>query len=704
MYCMQNGTGETRTVKINSPSSFWSNTRHLIEVLIVTGIVLLFFSSFYFSSHVSAHWIYYIILISSFAYCCFGIILGDSRYEKFFLLLMPVTTGCFWLVANSAHLDLSPIFYLNAAIFFFCYPIWRAIAGTILLHGVASSATLATKSGYTIFIWLPVFALVWALMFWMLRREGERFRSRAISMETRAKGLMKNLVQDRNPELLPDMDDDTKIASAVANIFRIDVILNRILEILFQVFHPNSCFFFFSEKDRGFLKVMGYKTRSRFFNDEAIMELDGRDLFTWVFQNRKLIRHDRLPRSMQYPGYYTTRERILSTVLIPVIKNEVLEGILGIDSRRSHSFGMEEEQLLTLFADLTGDIIEAFRNYQQKEHHANYMEAFYATVKKILETKMDLNHRLELLIEISELVKPCDNIIVAIPDESEHFIIRKVKGNNTDKLLDSMIHEESYILKSIANTSEVITNNAVQLTQDYQGFINPFEPNLRLNSVMIIPLPMEEQIMGLMILSSRKKDYFTPDDKYFFGSLAAQFGFALENAMNAQKIEQLAITDGLTGVNNHRFFQDALLREIKRAERHENIFSILMIDIDHFKNFNDTYGHQAGDEVLKGVSNLLMEEAREIDIVARYGGEEFVLILLRCDIKAALKTAERIRKMCSKKKFDIGDQHVSVTMSIGVAMFPEHAESPSSLINEADKALYKAKKLGRNQVVCAGND
>jgi diguanylate cyclase (GGDEF)-like protein len=160
----------------------------------------------------------------------------------------------------------------------------------------------------------------------------------------------------------------------------------------------------------------------------------------------------------------------------------------------------------------------------------------------------------------------------------------------------------------------------------------------------------------------------------------------------------MASTDGLTGLNNHRTFQERLQQEIERARRFDTPLSLLMIDIDRFKKFNDTYGHTNGDEVLKIIARILKDNVRSIDFVARYGGEEFAVILPQVDLEGALVVAERIRRSAENYELVFNGHKERVTLSIGVATYPDDASNREQLIDHADKALYLAKRTGRNRL------
>ena len=182
-----------------------------------------------------------------------------------------------------------------------------------------------------------------------------------------------------------------------------------------------------------------------------------------------------------------------------------------------------------------------------------------------------------------------------------------------------------------------------------------------------------------------------------------QKNLQLEKANHVLK--NLACRDGLTGLYNHRYFQDVLTSEIYRSKRHEEIFSLIFMDVDFFKQYNDTHGHLEGDYLLRKLGNILKNATRKSDVVARYGGEEFVLVLPETPKDKALAAGEKIRRFIEAYPFAGRETqpHGKVTVSLGVATFPEDGQERSALIQCADEAMYQAKKDGRNKVCAGGN-
>lgn len=214
------------------------------------------------------------------------------------------------------------------------------------------------------------------------------------------------------------------------------------------------------------------------------------------------------------------------------------------------------------------------------------------------------------------------------------------------------------------------------------------------------PFKVGNRIIGLLSIAGAKAKAFSHEDLRLIKILTENSAMAIENGLLYKKIEELAITDGLTGVYNHRYFREALHKEIKRSERYNLPFSLLMFDIDDFKKINDTYGHQKGDEVLKGVSQIAREIfQREIDVIARYGGEEFIIILPQTTKENAGIVGERLLTSIRERLFSFAFLPNPVTISLGIASYPYDGKTEIDIMKSADKALYAAKKGGKDRIV-----
>lgn len=226
----------------------------------------------------------------------------------------------------------------------------------------------------------------------------------------------------------------------------------------------------------------------------------------------------------------------------------------------------------------------------------------------------------------------------------------------------------------------------------------------KLGVQVVSPMFRNEEIFGLLCMGPNIKDVgYSDDNLETLGILTNMLAIALYNAQMYQHIKTLSYTDGMTGLHNYRFFRLRLKEEIARARRENSLVSLSIIDVDHFKNYNDKLGHPAGDEILRKISTILGKSVRDNDIVARYGGEEFAIILPATDEEGAFSLAERMRQKVEENYFNKEEiqPEGKITISIGLATFPNDAVIVEDLIVSADRALYHAKYTGRNKVVRA---
>ncbi len=222
-------------------------------------------------------------------------------------------------------------------------------------------------------------------------------------------------------------------------------------------------------------------------------------------------------------------------------------------------------------------------------------------------------------------------------------------------------------------------------------------------SALAVPLVSRGHSLGALLVFSPRPEAFGDRPIAFLSAVANQLAVTLENARLYERTRDLSYRDGLTGLFNRRFFQDTLASEVGRSNRYVLPMALLMVDIDYFKTYNDTHGHLQGDAVLQGVSNILLLNTRQTDVVARYGGEELTVILPMTSKEGAAAVAEKLRREVEIHPFSGGATQPSgrLTISVGVSGLPEDGDSPDLLLGAADVALYRAKQKGRNRVEVA---
>jgi len=227
---------------------------------------------------------------------------------------------------------------------------------------------------------------------------------------------------------------------------------------------------------------------------------------------------------------------------------------------------------------------------------------------------------------------------------------------------------------------------------------NPLLQVCVVHSYMTYDLFVDNDNYGLIFVNRGYAPDFTEEDYRFFVTFGGQLKQIVGNIILTQRLKEMATTDALTGVYNRRQFESFIEGEIARASRYNQSVGLAMIDLDHFKDVNDSLGHQAGDHILAELCRVLQEGLRITEIISRYGGEEFAVIIPQADFEVVRVVGEKIRTLVEEHRFIYAGNEIPLTVSVGLAVFPQMAIDKESLIEAADRALYRAKREGRNQV------
>ncbi|MDY6904320.1 MAG: diguanylate cyclase [Thermodesulfobacteriota bacterium] len=289
-------------------------------------------------------------------------------------------------------------------------------------------------------------------------------------------------------------------------------------------------------------------------------------------------------------------------------------------------------------------------------------------------------------------------LMLANDDDGKLSIMAAGKADATIEVMKSNpLEQNTSLAVSIVNYVQKTGENVVlgNAGANQQFMSDPYVSRNRPKSILCAAIKRKEEVSGIIYLENNlATDAFTPERLEVLKILSAQAAISIENA----KLFELATTDGLTKLYVRRYFHLLLDKEIRRSRRHNNCLAVIMTDIDNFKVFNDTYGHQLGDKVLSGVADVVKKTLRAEDSAARYGGEEFIALLPETDAQQAMDAAERIRLRVAALETPHGSETLHVAISLGVAVFPVHAEEKEALIHAADIALYKSKHRGKNCV------
>jgi len=291
--------------------------------------------------------------------------------------------------------------------------------------------------------------------------------------------------------------------------------------------------------------------------------------------------------------------------------------------------------------------------------------------------------------------------LMMVDEEKSELVVKGSKGLIRDEN-EIRVKIGEAIAGWVAKEGEVLLVNEVEKDPRFEKFLHP--DKYKTTSFISIPLKVEQKVIGVMNVTDKlaSTKVFTEDDLRYLSLIAHQTIAQIENIRLCERLSALAVTDPLTELFNQRYFQEHLTQEIMRASRYGHALSLIMFDIDHFKQSNDKYGHPAGDKVLKQATRVMRENTRHVDIICRYGGDEFMIILPDTDLEGAQFVADKIRKVIETQGLTEAEDglNLNITLSGGVGAYKKGL-SKADFISEVDKALYKAKSEGRNRICTA---
>jgi diguanylate cyclase (GGDEF)-like protein len=394
--------------------------------------------------------------------------------------------------------------------------------------------------------------------------------------------------------------------------------------------------------------------------------------------------------------------KIKSSIAVPVMIREQVYGVIILHStQETHAFDHEDLRLLSVISDQVAVAIENNRLYRETESALSEHQALYS-IGLMLTKEEDMARIMSTIVDSAVKITMTKAGSLALYDrESKEFYLAASVGfTPAFSSLPRWKRREGGLTSRILASVDPVVINDISTTLDGVSTLIMKE---NIKSLVAVPLRLDNRVVGILYVDDFTPREFTSREISALSLLANQAAIALLKAQAMQQTMEFAITDGLTKLFNHRYFQERLDQELRRSRRYKHPISLIMADIDFFKNYNDQFGHPRGDTALKTVAGILRAMTRETDIIARYGGEEFVLVLPETTKTEATMLAKRIVEAIEAESF-FGEEAMpggKFTISMGVAAMPDDASNKQDLIDAADKSLYKAKDGGRNQVVTA---
>ncbi len=567
-------------------------------------------------------------------------------------------------------------------------------AGWILLQspGVDSFSRLGVHSAFLFLFGAGVGAYI------HLER---RSKTRALQVLEHFEQDISDIQKDDTVFKLSGLSESGRKREAVRSVYALDEAFYSALETGRKLLCAEACALYWRSAPDHDFHLREIATIRDHLDTEAVVT-SGEGLLGWCAgqqEGLRVIGRRRLKQEVPYVGGGETPEALLA---VPIVEGDWTAGLLVAERLEGEGFTVDEEKLARSISLQVIEIHEHALLVRRREAEASQWKAL-AELGHRLSRTLDLNDVLDSVMRTGHILSGFNAACVVLSPEGNGAlqVVRtggEFDGGFTghepdiaDTLVEWVLTEKQHLY--ISDLAERDKRTPVLGKR-----LDP--PGMR--SVLIHPLPLRKYSTGAMVFFSHLPEAFSRHKVQTTGILADLAAVSVHNAMLYRETRKKAVTDGLTGLYNHRWFQERLGEEVERAGRLGHHLAVIICDLDHFKRINDTFGHPVGDEVLKAVAQVLRESTRKVDSAARYGGEEFVLILVGTGEEGAREFAERLRKKVGKLVFHASMKEFSVSLSMGISLFPADGRRKEELIELADEALYRAKQSGRNRAVLAG--
>jgi diguanylate cyclase (GGDEF)-like protein len=395
----------------------------------------------------------------------------------------------------------------------------------------------------------------------------------------------------------------------------------------------------------------------------------------------------------------STQLQLKSLLAVPLVADDQKMGVALVSYRSEHNFIQREIALAEQATNQLALTIAKYRAMDALQHRTQELSALQKATSALL-TTLDLEVLLGQILDaaISAIPAAEKGTLHLVARDTGQLQLRAVQGYTDPRIRTfNPTDSASFPANAVRERKPLLIHDAHADPESRHG---SDIPELRaISSMIIAPLILGGRTLGAVSLDAYRRYAFTEGDLQLLVSFAATATTAIQNAQLYTEVQRQAITDPLTGLYNRRGFFELGRREVERAIRFDRPLTAMMIDIDLFKQVNDTKGHLIGDQVLAGVASQIERQLRQVDLPGRYGGDEFIALLPETDLFNAYQAAERLRRSIAKVIYPTENEPVRITVSIGIAALKQASESLETMIERADQALYSAKQAGRNRTV-----
>jgi diguanylate cyclase (GGDEF)-like protein len=501
-------------------------------------------------------------------------------------------------------------------------------------------------------------------------------------------------------EALRQVSGEGRRARQLDRASELDVALARVLEVAHVATGAHSMLYFDLDRQRELAHLRVARGPAALAADCSVPL--GADPFSFLIERKQTFYATDFKRLLHELPWYRGAVAIGTLIAVPVRAGDVIVGALIADQLEIQAFTGREPQLLAGFAELAAEAIRQTRASLGREELDAEFKAVYPISQRLAMLSREPEVR-ELLLKAARHLASLDGGAVVMSDDLDsRYVIEAGFGWPSEFLKrETALDERTWAAWVLRSAEEAYLLESVASDEQRMPVLALDEPSGAAESLLALPLRARGRTLGALVLTG-SRGTFDASSRRVLEILANQAAATIQLIKDKEQQRQLAVRDGLTGLYNRRAFGELLVAAIANEDRRPSgSLGLVILDLDHFKKLNDTYGHPAGDAALRSLARLLDQHLRKGDQAARYGGEEFVVILPGSDAQHSVGAAERLRSALEKHRFVFEGARIPLSASLGVAIWPGDGRDPEPLLAAADRALYAAKQAGRNRVIAA---